>query len=95
MAPSGLVEGDAPVSDRNGRAGAAGHLLIDDCDGVRRVTFDRPDKLNAMTDAMFDELTDTLVEASLEVPAPLAGETMIWLACSTWMEWSWLAIVCA
>jgi enoyl-CoA hydratase/carnithine racemase len=66
MAPARLVEDDALVSDRDGWTDAAGRLLIDDSNGVRCVTFDRPSKLNAMTDAMFDELTETLVDASLD-----------------------------
>jgi enoyl-CoA hydratase/carnithine racemase len=41
------------------------HIRVEDDAGVRCVTFDRPDKLNAMTETMFDELTDALIDAAL------------------------------
>jgi|GEM_PF-5820338 enoyl-CoA hydratase/carnithine racemase len=49
------------------------HIRVENDAGVRCVTFDRPDKLNAMTETMFDELTDALIDAALGGPSNRAA----------------------
>lgn len=39
------------------------HILIDDADGVRTVTINRPDKKNALTSAMYATMADALADA--------------------------------
>jgi len=40
-------------------------IRVEDDDGVRCVTLDRPEKLNAMTESMFDRISEVLIDASL------------------------------
>lgn len=39
------------------------HILVEDADGVRTITMNRPDKRNALTIAMYDKMATALVEA--------------------------------
>jgi enoyl-CoA hydratase/carnithine racemase len=41
------------------------NIRVDDDEGVRCVTLDRPHKLNAMTEPMYDRLTEVLIDAAL------------------------------
>ncbi len=44
-------------------ATAVEHVLVEDADRVRTLTFNRPDKKNALTHAMYARLADAMVEA--------------------------------
>ncbi|KQO71375.1 enoyl-CoA hydratase [Methylobacterium sp. Leaf87] len=43
------------------------HVVIEDTGGVRLIRLDRPDKLNALTSAMYDTLREALAEADASV----------------------------
>ena len=51
------------------------HLLFDVADGLARVTVNRPDKLNALNDAVIAELGDAIgrIESDKSIRAGLAS----------------------
>src|SRR4051812_42021196 len=51
---------------RDGNQETAGMLQIDDADRVRRLTLDRPDKLNAFNEALYDATTEALIAAAAD-----------------------------
>jgi enoyl-CoA hydratase/carnithine racemase len=58
-------------------------VRVEDGDGVRCVTLDRPEKLNAMTEAMYDRVTDLLIDAALSTAISCVVLTGVGRAFST------------
>src|SRR4051794_2364969 len=46
------------------RGGEMSELLVEDTEGLRRITMNRPEKRNALTRAMYAGMADTLREAA-------------------------------
>jgi enoyl-CoA hydratase/carnithine racemase len=74
------IPSDANANPAAGQPGLTDHVRIEDANGIRTITLNRPDKKNAITGAMYAALADALTSADADHGAAVvlltaAGDT--------------------